>query len=198
MKRQPLKEYISSVKKIQWVICAVPLIGWVLPGHWEYLFPTVGSDSARMFCLTSTTFVAGIAVLLPWASDTSKTKRSILLLCVFLFFLSIAAQFYLNQKYVISIPIHGTERTVSIGSERTKIANAYVRDECPECTDADLVMQVGPYENEIRKLWTERSIIRVRGEILASYAAMLFLLNFIVGMLARKDQDGWSHSPRNS
>ena len=190
MKHQSLYEYIKNVRKIQWFICVVPLGGWVLQGHWRYLFPTVGSDGASFLCWTLTTLVAGVGAILPWAIDTGKAKLPMLLVCVLLFIFSVAAQFYLNEKYVISIPIHGKSLTVSIGSERTKTANDYVRDKCPDCTDAELVMVAGPYENEVHKLWTERSIIRVRVEMFASYAAMLFLLNFIVGVLAKQDQHG--------
>ncbi len=190
MKHQSLTEYIKNVRKVQWVICAFPLGGWALHGHWKYLFPTVGTDGASFLCWTLATLLAGVGAILPWAIDTGRAKLLVLLVCVLFLIFAASAQFYLNEKYVISIPIHGNSLTVSIGSERSKIANDYVRDQCPNCTDAELVMAAGPYENEVRKLWTTRSIIFVRLEMFASYAAMLFLINFFVGVVAKQDQHG--------
>jgi len=188
MKRQSLNEFIKNARKIQWFICVVPLGGWALQGHWRYLFPTVGNDGASFLCWTLTTLLAGVGAILPWAIDTGKAKLPILLVCVLLLIISTMAQFYLNERYVISIPIHGKSLTVSIGSERTKTADDYAREECPGCTDAQLVMASGPYENQVHKLWTERSIIWVRIEMFASYAAMFFLFNFFVGILAKQNQ----------
>lgn len=188
MKHQGLKEYIKNVRKIQWFICAVPLGGWALQGHWKYLFPTVGNDQANFLCLTLTMLLAGVGGILPWAIKTSKADLPILLACILLLITAAAAHFYLTEKYVVSIPIPGGSLTVSIGSERTKTANDYVREECPDCTDAELVMAAGPYENEVHKLWTERSILAVRLKLFMSYASILFLLNLIVGILAKQDQ----------
>lgn len=185
MKRQRLNEYIKNIRKIQWFICAVPLGGWLLPGHWKYLFPTVGTDEASFLCLTLTMLLAGVGAILPWAIDMGTAKLSMLLACVLVFIFSVIALFYLNEKYVISVPIHNHEYlTVSIGSERSQKAI----EECPQCTDMDLLMKAGPYEDKVQEYWTQLSILTVRCEMFISYAAILFLLNFIVGIVARHGQ----------
>lgn len=189
MTQQTLKQYTKDVRKIQWFICFVPLGGWVLRGHWNYLFPMVGDDAANLLCLTLTMILAGVGAILPWAIKMNNNKLPMLLSCTVLLIFSMITYFYLTGKYVISIPLpNGEKIAVSIGSERSRFANDYIKEKCPNCTDADLLMAAGPYENKVHMLWTEDSINTVRLELFGSYAAMLFLLNFIVGVLAKQDR----------
>ena len=47
-------------------------------------------------------------------------------------------------------------------------------------TDAEMLMARGPYENEVRKLWTEDSIDEVRLRFFGSHLGILTLLNFAI------------------
>ncbi len=189
MTYQSLSEYLRNVRAIQWFICVVPLGGWVLRGSLNRLFPLVGSDDANILCLTLATILAGVGAILPWAIDISKVKLPVLLSCTALLICAAIVYFHLSEKYVITIPLPtGEKLSVSIGSERSQAANDYVKEGCPNCSDAELLIAVGPYENEVHKLWTESSIDAVRLEMFVSYAATLFLLNLIVGVLAKTNR----------
>jgi hypothetical protein len=194
MMNQSLKEYLKNVRKVQWFICVAPLGGWALKGHWKHLFPIVGGEDANLRLLMLAMILAGIGAILPWTFSATKARMLILLPSLFLFIASATAYWNLTERYIVSVPIPHGSLTVSIGSVRSPFANDVAKDKCPQygCTDVELLMTEGPYEDRVHKLWTEDSIMKVRHEMAGSYAAVLFLLNFIVGLFAKQDQQGRS------
>jgi len=52
-------------------------------------------------------------------------------------------------------------------------------------TDAEMLAERGPNENEVKKLWTEDSIGLVRLRLFGSYLAVFMLLNFVIGIIAK-------------
>jgi hypothetical protein len=188
---QSLKDYLKKVRKVQWFICVVPLGGWVLKGHWKNLFPIVGDEDANLLCLTLTGVLASVGAILPLAFTATKARLSILLTSLLLLIFSAAAYWTLAERYIVSIPTPNGKLTVSVGSVRSPFANDVAKEACPQygCTDAELLMAEGPYEDRVHKLWTEDSITGVRLKTAGSYAAIIFLLNFIIGVFAKQEQD---------
>jgi hypothetical protein len=77
---------------------------------------------------------------------------------------------------------------------RTPFANDIARQialrdnrNASDVTDADLLMERGPYENEVKGLWTEDSISWVRLRLFGSYLGSFMLLNFFIGLVAKDE-----------
>ncbi|MFZ1083913.1 MAG: hypothetical protein WAN35_02975 [Terracidiphilus sp.] len=126
----------------------------------EYLYPPLGdiewiAVAATISILLSTTFVVftccqSARKIYP-AVPTILTIGSILSVCVLI---------ALYVPYVRHIPVHSLnlDVPVSIGYQRTNTAlQAY-----PQWSDWAMLQDAGPREEQIQKLWTQRSICIVR------------------------------------
>jgi hypothetical protein len=175
-----LAEYIKNVRAVQWIISVIPLGGRLLSGQSALAFPALGDDTGSFVFLA--VVLSGVAAILPWAIPLRR-GRTILMLCsVLLLFCSAIAYYHLSQRYVVSIPTgNGGKMTVSIGSVRTAFANQTY----PGKSDAEMLMSRGPYENEVKKLWTSDSIDCVRDRLFGTYLFVFMLLNFVVGLFAQ-------------
>jgi hypothetical protein len=131
--------------------------------------------------------LAGIAALLPWKLNTTKLMTPLLILGFLCTIGSALPYFYLCQKYVISTTIPEKHPlTVSIGGVRSKFAmeNEKLRNE----TDAEMLQELGPYEDKVQKLWTPESILSVRFRLFLSYLGWLVPINLIIGILAKAEK----------
>jgi hypothetical protein len=187
MTLEELKEYTRKFRYLSWFICVAPLGGWFLRGHWNYLFPIVDGNHANFFAVTLAMILASIGAILPLGCKITKARLPrILRVCSALIVCSAVIYFALNIRYVICIPLtNGNTPCVSIGWTRSEAAKEYARESCPQCSDIELLMAAGPYEDQVHQLWTESSIFFVRLGLFISYALILASLNFVIGALAK-------------
>jgi len=179
MNAENLKTYIKNVRVIQWFICAIPLGGRLLRKESALAFPHLGPNTGTFVFLAIA--LSGIAAILPWALSLPKHKAQFLWCSFVLLVCSAVVYFSFSQRYVVPIPIPDVGNiSVSVGNVRTTFADQNFLGK----TDAEMLMDRGPYENEVKKLWTENSIISVRLRLFVSYLATLMLLNFSIGLIA--------------
>ena len=180
MSTRGLTSYAKDVRAVQWFVCAIPIGGRLWQGISPIAFPPLGADTG-----TSVFFavaLSGVFAILPWALPLRKIKTALLCCSVLLLLGSAVSYFLLSQRYVVSIPLpDGSKLSVSVGSVRTAFADQYFQGE----TDSEMLSSRGPYENEVKKLWTEDSIGRARFGLYVSYLATLVLLNFTIGVVAK-------------
>ena len=190
MTQQSLKEYIKNVRRLQWFIYVIPIGGWFLKGSWKYVFPVIGDEEASFRCLALTMILAGVAAIAPWTIDNMKIKRVMLWVSCLLLVASVISYGYFSSKYTICVPTrNGNNRCVSIGYERqTQITNECAQEQGHRCSDTELVERAGPYEDRVRRLWSDESIDKIRRYESISYAAMVSLLNLFIGLLAKREQ----------
>lgn len=178
---QSLTAYIKQVRSVQWFICVIPLGGQLLKGQTAFVFPPLGPETG--VCSVLALALAGVFAILPWMMPAAR--RLIIAVCTTLALaVSIVSYVYFAQTYVVSIPTPNGRVVVSIGSTRSPFAQRYFPT---EISDAEMLMERGPYESEIQKLWTKRSITDARLGLYISYVGCLLLLNFLVGVIARED-----------
>lgn len=103
-----------------------------------------------------------------------------------LFFLAFIGFLFYDQWSVRAIrtfyiPTLRKNVSVIVGLERSQFAKQYFNDK----TDEDMLEERGYTKNEIRRLWTQESILRARFFIIVSYFSTLLLLGigFSVGVL---------------
>jgi hypothetical protein len=178
-----LKEFAKKVRKLQWLVCCIPLGSQLLNRKPAFVFPPLGAGTLAM--TFAATAVAGVAAVMPWALPLRKWK-TVGLIAVFISLIcSAVSTFYFWEQYVITIPLpNGNERSVSIGTVRTPFANQYFSG----VSDFEMLEARGPYENEVGMLWTRASLLNVRLKLFSSYLAVLVLLNLLIGMLAKLDR----------
>ena len=179
-----LKAYMKQVRTVQWVICAIPLGGRFISSKSAFLSPPVGDETAA-FCSLAI-ILAAIAAVLPWYWGLPKA-RSLSSAATFLVLLiSLLVYFHMFTRFVVSVPVaDGTRLSVSVGKERSAFSKQYFAG----CTDFEMLRSRGPFESEVKKLWTEDSIDRVRLLLFVSYSGCLISLNFLVGTFAKTNAD---------
>lgn len=155
----------------------LPIVAAIIPEQWSsYFFPPL-NDLYRMFAVT---FGGLVTVLVYSLADSafvrSRKKRPLVQGLVFILGILGAGTFLVSTTLfvrTIERPAISDTVTVSVGYERTQFARNTFRDD----TDENMLRQRGPTEEEIRRLWTPRSIIVARLSLLLSY--FLFLISVI-------------------
>jgi hypothetical protein len=179
MSTQTFKEYVKSVRKVQWAVCAIPLGGRFLQSQSAFAFPPLGADKGITVFLTIA-FV-GLAAILPWTFPKKHLKTT-MLFCVLSGVLSTVSYLVLSEKYIVVVPIPDRGNiSISVGTVRTEFANRYFEGQ----TDVEMLESRGPYDIEVKKLWTEDSILWVRIRLFLSYLAAFMCLNIGIGVFAR-------------
>lgn len=180
-----LKTYYSNFKSLYGVLTAfaavLPFIPKLAPGSsTEYLLAPLGDidnfvrSSFAVFCVAVTYFVHF------FFQDQSHTgrKRAILfsLLIIPAFSLVLYIVFCLSFVRRVDIPALGHSVFVSVGYQRSEFA----KQNFGSMTDEEMLRQRGLGEEEVRKLWTQFSLVAVRvGLILSWYA---FALSLVLGL----------------
>lgn len=180
---QTFKQYVASVRAVQWFVCVIPLGGRLLQKQSALAFPPLGGDIGTYIFFAIV--ISGLAAILPWVGTIQRSKGKSVWLTTLLAVCSVVVYFSFSEGYVVSIPLlDGSILSVTVGSQRTRFA----KENFPDKSDAEMLMARGPYENEVRKLWTEESIILIRTVLFGSYLAALVFTNLSIGLIARNKQ----------
>ncbi len=169
------KKFGSIFGGVTTAIGALPIISGLFPEKLSlYLFPPLGNVWRAIAVI-----LAGLVTLiLFFVNDASfavsKAGRLRALVLTFAFALTGACSFLITSHRVVravDIPTLGKTITVTIGFERTEFADSI----SPQMSDWELLHQRGTSEEQIRKLWKDKSVLWARLALFTSY--LLFLLN---------------------
>jgi hypothetical protein len=168
-----IEGYYKSFKSLQGLLaaafCFLPSASnLVRPGS---VFPPLGKETllAQFFLV-----VCGVAItyLMFLMKDvaTIRVKRTINVFFASAFII-FGVYFWLHFRFVrtIEIPSVGTEEIVSVGYERSQSAKAIFDDE----SDFEMLHSRGFTEDEIRELWTPRSLCIARLLLFGCFAGFI-------------------------
>ena len=153
---------------------SLPLLASVLPDKQSFfLFPpldTVFRTAAILLCV-AVTFIVYFTSDLKF-TKSGKRRFAVLFATVSVSVVGVGLFLVSHEQFVrtIDIPAKKETVTVSVGYTRTVFANR----QFPNSTDWDMIRARGTSDEEIKRLWTEWSIIVARLALLFSY--LLFLL----------------------
>lgn len=196
--KQYYRGFVSLYGGIAGVPFLLPIIRFLAPDSntfARYLFPPLGNvqrlalTGTVMFLLLNTivVFICG-----PLARQTLLRVCGILLV---VFLLSACAWIALFSSYVENVALADQEVSVSVGFQRTPFALR----EYPHETDWEMLHDRGPWEPQIRKLWTCPSIIVVRTLLWLSYsitlACFLSIISFAAYQHAEEKASSKSKAP---
>lgn len=159
-------------------VSGVPAVG--LLARLPYSLPPIGLNTASVYLI----LLAGIGMtsLLALRLETGRLglwlDRAVLGFVLFGF-----CYIILSLLYVVPVEVPSLDKIIynSVGFERSAFANAHLAD----MSDMEMLIARGPSEEEVEKLYTQRSLIAVRSSLILSYVAGLGCLNFAIGCLAR-------------
>jgi hypothetical protein len=178
-----LKNYYSNFKIVlgAGLGALLPFIPKAAPGtSAEYLLAPLGDmDNSARFMFILFCGVATYLVYFVFQNQSTKARKvTFWVLLVVLPVLSLSVYFGLCFRYVrrVDIPTLGRSIYVSVGSQRSEFAS----QNFGSMTDEDMLRQRGLADEEVRRLWTECSVMRVRLGLLLSWCGIF--LPFISGL----------------
>jgi len=174
------KHFLSIYGVLSGAIAGFPLLSKLLPENWgAYLFPPLGDQDppARAAALILGACMT-MAVYFSKELAAGLTKKGRVWTFLVLFVLALIGLmifFTLSQRFIrsVRIPAENKEAVVSVGYERTPFALTTYG----EATDWEMLGRRGFTEEQIQKLWTPGSIIKVRLGLYVSY--LIFLLSAV-------------------
>jgi hypothetical protein len=172
-----LKKYYFSFKSLSGafaaLFAALPFLSKFFPGG-AYIFPPLGDleAPARIGALLLA-FAATYAVYFIVKGGAVKPGRLIAMM-VFVGFIGLLAYLVLFERFVRAINIPSMHETVyvTVGYERTAFATTNF-DSAP---DEELLRARGPDEEQLRILWTFKSLAIARLTLFLAYSVMLLAL----------------------
>lgn len=194
MPTQPLtvrayyKHFAGVFGGITAFVGVLPFLSAIIPGNYsKYLFPPLGTveSFARIgafaLVIITTIVVYQLRECFPVAKPTRRQKLFVVLLLTAI--LSFVMFIGLNIRFVRAIPAPSISPTaefiVTVGWNRTDFALRTFGEK----SDEEMLRARGVTEEEIFRLWTERSVITARLLLLATY--IIFLLGAVsVGSFA--------------
>lgn len=173
-----LTDYYQHFRSIFGAIAAlistIPLFSVLLRDSvGKYIFPPLGGAETlggvvTFILIVMTTFV--VFFMKDAVFIQSRGKRNIRLFVLFgVIVLGLLSYVALSTSFVCTVPVPDSPTMISIGFEQTEFARANFQDYDP----CKMLKERGPYESEVRRLWTMRSTIVVRCALLLSYLSCL-------------------------
>jgi hypothetical protein len=181
-----LKEYYTSIKGLSTAVAAVavPLASKIIGSESAaYLFPPLGNieDVARAGFVALCLAVSLGVYFLVYTSSLPRSAR-IIWVSLFIAVVSLITYLAAYQGFVRRVNITAISKSVyvSVGYQRTEFANQTFGS----ATDLEMLRARGTSEEEIERLWTEKSVIVARLVLYFSCVltslALLFLFSFAV------------------
>jgi len=172
-----LERFKSVIGALTGALAALPLLSEVLPGKaGDYAFPPLGTY--QLFWVILSVAVAAFVILLvyyfaqgsSYVAQHDKRVRAFILLGA-LELLGVIGYFVAVQVIVreVSIPTEKKAVAVSVGLERTEFANRELAGK----SDWQMLENMGFHEEQIRKLWTLKSLLLARTLLFAAYLWVL-------------------------
>jgi hypothetical protein len=149
-----------------------------------FLFPPLGDSQRLLLALTVTILLIVTYVVFVYCRGVRKVPRKAFLALFGGMVLGSGALIPLYTSFVrrVEIPSANEEVFVSIGYEQTDFAvQTYPKG---KWTDWDILRDRGPWEEQIQKLWTPRSIYIVRLSLWVCYLMTLTCFISVVSLAA--------------
>ena len=179
--RDSLTEYRKTVYSIQAAILTLPVGIHLIKPNTQFLFPPLGDANA--FIVPLVLCVVGFVAVLPWVMKVPRNELTIAIcaggvLGCFLWYADSV------DRYVVGVPIEAQHRIIylSVGTERSENANRFF----PGQDDVHMLKERGPRAEEVRWLFTDRSVNHAHRMLTIPYLGLLSFLNFGIGQLARR------------
>ncbi|HTV13978.1 MAG TPA: hypothetical protein VME68_04635 [Acidobacteriaceae bacterium] len=179
VKHQTLAGYIVKVGSVGAAVLAMPLRAKIVHSGSAYLNPPLGN--LDQFVVPFSIAVVAIWGMFPWLIERRKTAGIAALGSGVVFLVAFGAYFVFVSHYIVRIDVPDKAILVSIGSERTPWAQKTFGDK----SDVVMLKERGQSEEDIRMLWTDRSIMHARAELLGSFLAIGAAFMFTVGSFVR-------------
>jgi hypothetical protein len=182
--RVSLKQYYLSARGLSTAVAAValPFASKIVSSESSaYLFPPLGNmDGIARVGLLALCLGVSVGVYFLVAARPPKSPSRIVWGALFLAAICLLAYLSAYQRFVrrIDIPTRETSLYVSVGYQRT----AFADQTFPSASDGEMLRARGASEEEIGRLWTEKSLIIARLLLYLSCSlatlALLFLFSF--------------------
>jgi hypothetical protein len=174
-----LRQYYSSFKSLSGILAGIvvasPYISKVLPPSVAaYSFPPLGDGEAMArIAVVIFAFAMTFGVYF-WAVGSPKNTGRIIAFAFVTSALSFCVYFGLHLGFVrrVDIPSLGTAVYVSVGYERTAFADSAFHS----ASDEDLLRARGLEDEQLRLLWTEKSLIIARLLLYMAYCVCILAL----------------------
>jgi hypothetical protein len=181
VKPTSLKSFVGKTKWLQAAIVVFPIGAKILGAKPAYLTPPLGTLGDYVIPLAF--LLVGLFAVIPWFIKERTWAAVAAVTSLTLCIVSIIWYSILVSNYVVRVDLpSGKVIRVSVGTELTEPARELFPAETPI---AMMVKDKGFSEEDIHFLWTEPSILKVRGEMLASYIGFLAMCNLFVGAVAK-------------
>jgi hypothetical protein len=192
------KHFVSISGALAGLVSGFPLISSLLPKDLSrYIFPPLGQVEipARISAVLLSLAVTYVVYFYRDASfvGSKSGRRKVLVGSVLLGLAFVCVYLVLNLTFVRErdIPTEKSSVLVSIGYKRTEAAKATFGN----ASDEEMLRRRGTEEEEIRGLWTLRSIAVVRISMFLSYACSFLSLVAIFSLGVLFDFCGIASSP---
>jgi hypothetical protein len=172
-----LKKYYSSFKSLSGVLAGLfaglPYLSQFLPGS-AYTFPPLGDgEPTARVGLVVLAFATTFGVYF-WGSSLYRRTGRMIAAALAICLTCLLIYFVLYERFVrrIDIPSREAAVYVSIGYERT----AFAISAFGSAPDEELLRARGTDEEQLRLLWTTKSLIAVRLVLYAAYCGIVLAL----------------------
>ncbi len=178
-----LRSYYSNFKSMRGVVAVigmtVPLVPKLKPGTWtEYLLAPLGGIDviARVLLAVLCVAVTYLVYFVFQEQSHRARKRTFLISLLVLPFSCLILYMVASLLFVRKVDIPTLERSeyVSVGFQRSDFA----KQTFGSMTDEEMLRSRGLDEEEIRKLWTQSSIVTARLALFVSWAGFALALVF--------------------
>jgi type IV secretory pathway component VirB8 len=171
------KGFVSLSGAITAILTAVPIAGELTGGAVSAtLFPPIGSAYRlpTLLVIVALTIAIYETRTAPWIQSARKRRRA-LWMAFGIAFLGVLVYVASYSRFVVELPVKDQQAFVAVGFERQSFSNEHLK----EGSDSDLLRYRGLTDEDIKTIWTLRSIVVARVTLLTTY--LLVLLPLIAG-----------------
>jgi hypothetical protein len=204
--RVTIRQYCKSFKSLQGMFAAVPLVsplaGFLLHEFAPnlnvfsaYLYPPLGDVDPLALAGTVCLLLLAVLVVYFCCEILRRVHASvpILLWCLCAVGICALIGLYSWSVRIIPVPSENMEVAVSVGYQRTDFGlQTY-----PGWSDQEMLHDRGPWEEQIQKLWTHRSIAVARALLWLSYTLALTCALVIVSLAVYQDASEQASGEQN-
>lgn len=160
-----------------------------------FLYPPLGDITRLAMGVTSFFLLVAAGIVFLMFRKSRKHALLAAIICGLALLSSFGAYVAFKQQSVRVVPIPrlGTAQAVSVGDERTDFAK-----KLGNVDDYELLRDRGPYEEEVEKLWTARSLTKARFRLWLSYTGAAFFWVCFVSILVMEHASELALHPASS
>jgi hypothetical protein len=176
-------------KLVAGLIFVPPLLSLVVPNSAplrEFIYPPLGNFQAPGLIATMGFLLLTIFWVFVFGRSAQTIRTRVYVFLGIAFLVGVMGSIALYVPYVMRVDVAAVDQQVpvSIGFDRTDFA----RQKYPHNSDYEMLEKRGPWEPEIRNLWTSRSIAAVRIGLWFFYTLVLAAVLSVASLIAYDSQ----------